>query len=100
MENFDATNGIDTHTQTAKADTLTITNTNQMQGTDFFDGGRGFDTIVIGTTGAGTIIGIGIDPSAAAGFTTTTPIQNWREISISSSSATKTFITRRASCIL
>jgi serralysin len=47
MENFDATTGTDNHAQSADADTLTITNTDQIQQDDFFDGAGGTDSIII-----------------------------------------------------
>jgi Ca2+-binding RTX toxin-like protein len=41
-----ATTGVDNITQMSGADTLTVTNTNQIQATDFFNGGAGIDTIL------------------------------------------------------
>src|SRR5262245_52828942 len=54
MANNFATTSVDSITQTTGPDTLTITDSTQIQTTDFFDGNAGTDTIVIsGTTGVG-----------------------------------------------
>ncbi|MFT3986332.1 hypothetical protein [Aestuariivirga sp.] len=41
MANSNATTSTDSITQTTGADTLTVTNTNQIQSTDVFDGAAG-----------------------------------------------------------
>jgi hypothetical protein len=63
MATFNATTGIDTFHGTIAADTIVVTDTNQVQSGDTFDGGGGTDTLQIGATGnsGGTI-----DFSAAA----------------------------------
>ena len=47
MANNNAVNGADNITQTSGTDTLTFTNTNQVDAQDFFDGGGNTDAIVI-----------------------------------------------------
>ena len=64
-----ATTGTDTIVQTGGTDTLTVTNSNQMQGaTDFFDGGDNIDTIVVGAVGVGTDIVMGLMTDPTHGF--------------------------------
>ena len=64
-----ATTNNDNITQTSGADTLTVTNSNQIQpGQDFFDGGAGFDTIVVGAAGIGTHINISASILPDVGF--------------------------------
>jgi Ca2+-binding RTX toxin-like protein len=68
MSDNNATIATDNITQTGGPDTLTVTDSNQFQGTDFFDGGLGTDAIVIGTLGAGVIVNIIGLPDATHGF--------------------------------
>jgi Ca2+-binding RTX toxin-like protein len=64
-----ATIGNDNITQSPGTDTLTVTDSNQMQsGFDFFDGGLGLDTIVVGAVGAGTNILLALATDLTHGF--------------------------------
>src|SRR4029079_14480390 len=78
-----ATTGVDTITQTAGPDSLIVTDTTEVQPTDFFDGAAGFDTIVVGPTGAGTTV-------VLAGVTTdlTHGSHNYEALAIQNTSGT------------
>ena len=68
MANNNATTGTDNITQTGGDDTLTITNSNQLNANDFFNGGGGNDTIVIsGLTGLAADLSV-VTTSATSGF--------------------------------
>src|SRR5262245_44361678 len=68
MANLSATTGTDNNTQTAGTDTVTVSNTNQIQSGDFFDGAGGADAIVIsGSTGVSVNLS-GAGTGASTGF--------------------------------
>src|SRR3990172_9655055 len=85
MANFNATTGTDNPTLTNNADTVTVTNTDQIQATDFFDGLNGTDAIVIGTAGAG----VNVDLSAA-GTDATHGFHNFERLTFTNTSGTST----------
>jgi len=62
LDTTTATTGTDTPTLTAGDDTVIVTNTNQIQAADKFDGLGGLDAIQIGNAGAG----VSVNLSAAA----------------------------------
>jgi len=62
MTTITATNGTDTPVLSSGGDIVIVTNTNQIQAADTFNGLGGTDIIQIGTAGAG----ITVDLSAAA----------------------------------
>ena len=49
MANHNAIAGVDNITQPGSDDTVTVTNSNQIEADDFFNGGDGLDTIVVST---------------------------------------------------
>jgi Ca2+-binding RTX toxin-like protein len=64
-----ATTNVDTLPQTGGDDTLTVTNTDQIQVTDFFDGAGGTDTIVIGAGPAEVVVNLRLGGTdAGTGF--------------------------------
>jgi len=79
MANYNATTSTDTNTQTTGADTLTVTNTNQIQSTDVFDGAAGTDSIIISGTS-----GVTVNLTAAA----TTTFKNYEGITFDNTSGT------------
>jgi Ca2+-binding RTX toxin-like protein len=77
-----ATTAKDTIVQTSSADTLIVTNTNQIQSTDSFDGSSGIDTILI-SGAAGVVVDLSAaPPSASTGF------RNYEGLSFDNSSGT------------
>ena len=84
MANFNATSGTDTQTQGNGSDSVTFTAANQIDATDFFDGGSGggSDTIIV--SGAA---GLTIDFSVA-GTDSTHGFHNYDDLSFNNSSGT------------
>jgi Ca2+-binding RTX toxin-like protein len=80
--NVNATTATDTATQTTANDTLTITDTTQLQSTDNWDGAAGIDGIQVGTA-----TGVAINLTAAS---LTTTFKNYEQIIFTNTSGTTT----------
>ena len=73
---FTATTGNDNPTLSTGADTVTVTNTTQINAADIFNGGAGTDTIEIGVVGAGVSVNLSAAASnGSAGFLSFETIQ-------------------------
>ena len=84
LATFNATTGVDDLTGGNPGDTFVVTDTNQIQAADRFDGGDGTDTVLVGTAS-----GVDVDLTAAAadgvnGFL------NMEEIAFANTSGTST----------
>jgi Ca2+-binding RTX toxin-like protein len=79
-----ATTGTDNIVQTSTVDTLVVTNTNQIQAADSFDGGAGIDAIVISG-----LAGVTIDLSVAA-VSPTAGFRNYEGLNFDNTSGTST----------
>ena len=84
LATFNATTGVDDLTGGNPGDTFVVTDTNQIQSADRFDGGDGTDTVLVGTAS-----GVDVDLTAAAadgvnGFL------NMEEIAFANTSGTST----------
>ena len=73
---FTATTGTDNSVLSTGADTVTVTNTTQINSTDIFNGGAGTDTIVIGVLDAGVSVALSAAATnGSAGFLSFEAIQ-------------------------